>query len=165
MQKNHTKKVPASVKKTIVPPAAPVEKSHKVILKNDDLQTFLSWLNVPMHSEKARARNHVFGVLKNAWDKFEAERVKLLETYKVKKDGKDVKYTNARGVEVFKLKDEKKWGLVWLKLSAEKVTFDVEPKDAPAWRIIRTFIKDTKTEMDVETTKWWEDVVAALEQI
>lgn len=139
--------------------------ANTITLKNDDLGTLISWLSLPLHSEKASARNRIVKLLQAEGEIFDNVRQEALEKHKITKDGKAETWKDDKGKTFFKLKDDAKWAEEYQKLSLLPVTFDVLPSNRESWRIVRSILADTKNEMDVPTTDWWESVLVALKNV
>lgn len=154
-------------KKPVTPKTAETkpEAASAVVFRNQDLKGLIVWLNVPLHSEQARARNRIVELIEKEYDRFEQDRLTLLDSHKVMKDGKPVLEKHPDGKDHFKIKDQKKWDIEWGKLESAEVAFDVLPSNRASWRIVRDLIANTKVEMDTEMTKWWEMILNAMSKV
>lgn len=140
------------------------EKATSVQIKNWMLSPFYAWLDIPLHSEQAVARNRIAKLLKEKAEDFETDRLEAIEKYKVYdpitkeailskgKDGKDV----------FKISDLPAWEKEYEVLRNQVVFFDLLPSTRPYWKIVRELIKNTKIDMDIETTNLWEELLEAM---
>ena len=158
--KKQTQKKPA-------PTVAKEGKANTIVLKNDDLATFIAWLNIPLHSEKAIARNRIVELLKKEANNFNSDRLAMLEPFKeLDADKKPIMVIDeSDNKEHFKLNDNAGWKATWEALLKKEVIFDVLPSNRTNWRIVRDIIANTKNEMDIETTEWYEGVLTALSKI
>ena len=150
------------------PEPAKSERLQGVVLQKKDIKPLIIWLDIPLHSEKAVARNRITKLLKTEFELFEADRLQALEKHKVMKDGKpelEMIMENGKEVESFKLKDPKKWSEEWKKMQEQTVTLDVLPSNRAQWRIVRDLLKGTKVEMDIEMTEWYEHILSAVEKV
>lgn len=137
-----------------------------ISLKNAYISILLTWLSVPLHSEKARARNRIVEILAPRFKDFEKERMELIEKYGEKDDKKKlIMIPGVNGGTRYSIKDQVKFNEAFDKIKEVEVVFDILPSNRENWKIARKIIEDTKMEMDVEVTNIWEKVLEILKEI
>lgn len=139
------------------------KKADSFTVTNAMLKTFNLFLNIPLHSEKAVARNKVINIIKEKFEEFETNRLAIIDDH-VKRDTKGEMVMNEEGTN-FIMKNIMAFDDAYSNLCNLPVIFDVLPSNRPSWRIARDIIKSTKVEMDVEQTEHWEKIIEALDTI
>lgn len=157
-QKNKAPKAPKT-------PKAPLADS--VVFKNVDLKTLIAWLDVPLHSQQAIARNRVCEQIGVVFNAFEKERLALVEKYgdRDPKTNEIIIITNPDGSTNFKLKDKKAFEAEYNPLADTDAIFDILPSNRQHWKTVREIIASSKMPMDVAITTFWEGVLKALENV
>lgn len=150
-------------KKDIIKKEKGGQKADSFTVTNAMLKTFNLFLNVPLHSEQAVARNKVIGLIKEKFDEYEVNRQALVKDH-AKKGSDDELLMNEEGTNYI-MKDIVAFSDAYEELRAVPVIFDILPSNRSAWRIARDIIKSTKAEMDVEETEHWEKIQEALNTI
>ena len=134
---------------------------NAVTFKNKELVEVMGWLNVPLHSEQARARNKIVDILNTEFEIFEKERIAICDKYtdRTPEDNKPIMQDGH-----YKIKDEHKetFDKEWKDLQDAPVTFDILPSNREHWRIVRNVIEKTNREMDIDQTAFWEKILEAL---
>lgn len=139
-------------------------KIATVQLKNWMLSPLYAWLNIPLHSEQAVARNRIAKMIQEKAEDFENDRLQAIEKYKVYDPvtNEAVTMKGKEGKDVFKITDEKAWADEYEVLKNQIVIFDVLPSNRAHWKIVRDLIKNTKIDMDIDTTALWESLLEAM---
>lgn len=139
------------------------DKVSSFQLKNKMLKFFNLLIDVPLHSEQAVARNRISKLIKEKFDEFEADRLDLIEKY-AKRDDKNEKMLDEEGKNYI-LADIEGFDRDWELLRENVAVFDILPSNRQYWRTIRDVVKNTKVEMDIETTDTWEEIMETLKNI
>lgn len=132
-------------------------------LKNVDLKHVHYFLDVPLHSEKAVARNRVLALVEEKFEAFQADRMVLVEKYG--KRDKDDQLVKSEDGSRFLLKDEKTFANQYEILEQQEAIFDVLPSNRGYWKTVRDIIRDSKKELDIEQTDFYEEILEKLKAI
>jgi len=135
-------------------------------LANYQIKDILDRLNVPLHSEKARARNRIVEILGPIANATEKERLALVDKYAEKdENNKPVIVMGEFGKDHYKLTDDAAFQKEWQEVQAVKNTFDILPSNRMAWIVVREMWEKTTREMDINETILWEEIINALKGI
>lgn len=151
-------------KKDIIKKEKGGEKADSFTVTNAMLKTFNLFLNIPLHSEQAVARNKVINLIKEKFEEFEVNRLAIVKDHSKKDPKTGEMVMNEEGTN-FIMKDIIAFNDAYEKLRQLPVVFDILPSNRQSWRIARDIIKSTKVEMDVEETEHWEKIIEALDTI
>lgn len=121
-------------------------------------------LNVPLHSEKARARNRIIEIVGQKFKEYDKDRMDLVTKYG-EKDPKTGELAMDEDGKNYKIKNHEKFNLDFIKLINADVVFDILPSNREYWRLVKGVIENTKVEMNVQDTANWEDILLVLETI
>lgn len=141
------------------------KKADSFSLKNYMLKLLNVMLSVPLHSEKASARNKVLKLIAEKLELFEEDRMEIIKKY-AKKDneGELVMEVTDKGKNYI-LEDEKSFSTEYEVIAQQEVIFDILPSNRGNWKLMLDVIKDTKLEMDPSDTEAWETIIEALKTI
>lgn len=123
-------------------------------LKNYQLETLAKILDVPLHSEKARARNRFYKILKSKIDDREKARIEILERL-----GKLNKEKNN-----YEIKNVKKFNEEFEKMQNEVCIIDLLPSVKADLPFIKEILEKTKVEMNITQTEIYEEILAEIEK-
>lgn len=129
-------------------------------IKNGGLDLFIKLLDVPMHSEKARARNRVMKILMEKEQIYQAERQAIIVKYC--KKGPDKKPIVNNNTYSFERDKAGKFSSEVEKLVMEKVLIDVLPSLKADLKLIKDVVASSKLEMNYTETELYEEILAAL---
>jgi hypothetical protein len=155
MSKNKTKKMVAAVSK----------KKDSITFKNMHLKPLLKWLDIPLHSQKAIARNRICEIIQDRFDLFEKDRIAILEKYAEKEKGQLKIEKDKDGRLNYVLSNREKFNSEFSVINEENVIFDILPSNREYWKIVRDIFESSKVEMNIETTQFYEFVLKTLENI
>jgi len=138
-----------------------------IVLSVKLIRQIYIWLDVPLHSEKARARNRIVAILKSFYEESEETRMKIVEKFARKEADGTLKILTdvVTGSTSYDIADRKRFDEAWIKAQAVQYTFDILPSNRDHWRVVRGIFENTKIEMDIDMTDTWEEIITALEQI
>lgn len=139
------------------------EKTTSFEVKGYHLKPLKLWLDIPMHREKAIARNKIVKLINEKLNEYEENRLLLVKEY-AKKDAEGEAIMTEDG-ENYEMDDLKGFVEAFGVIKNAPVIFDLLPSNRNEWRTIRDIIKKTDIEMDVITTEFWEEVTSAMEKI
>lgn len=139
-----------------------MNKKISITLKCKFIKTLDSWLNMPLHSEAARARNRIVKLLASAYDEYEDRRMELVEKYGIKDNDGNFKLDES-GAN-YLLTDEEKFREDWLALRETSVTFDILQNRAD-WLVVKKVLEKITVQMDTPTTELYEDILSVFEGI
>lgn len=142
----------------------PKEKKEAVSsfeLQNYMLKPLRSWLNAPLHSEQAVARNRVVKILDEKISLFETDRMELVNKY----GKKDTEGELIIGENGYEFEDMKTFAAEYEVISTQPAIFDLLPSNRVYWKGILPVIKNTQEEMDIFTTEIWEQVIEIIGKI
>lgn len=123
-------------------------------LKNYQLELLGTILDVPLHSERARARNRFYKIVQTKVGDKEKGRIELLEKYgKLNKEA-----------HKYDIKDVKKFNEEWTKLQQEACIIDVLPSVKADLPIIKDILKNSKVEMNITDTEIYEEIMTEIEK-
>lgn len=145
--------------------AKPVADS--VTFKNFELQTIITWLDTPLHSKQAVARNRICEIIGEKHNAFEKDRMALIDKYG-KRDPKTNEYVvipDGLGGRKYDLADQKKFDEEYKVIKDMDIVFDILPSNRDYWRMARQILLDIKVPMDIELTNFWERIIKALEDV
>ena len=129
-------------------------KIEALNFKNYQLELLSKMLDVPLHSEKARARNRFFKVVQSKASDKEKGRIDLLEKY-----GKLNKEENR-----YDIKDLKKFNMEFTKLQQEVCIIDLLPSVKADMPAIKDILKNSKVEMNITETEIYEEIMTEIEK-
>lgn len=130
-------------------------------LKNSQLKGLILFLNIPLHSQKARARNIIYKLVNPFTEEYETERMKLIEKYGSKNKKGELEFIDEEKTE-YKIVDKEKFEKSFEKLKNVEIVFDVLPSNKEAWKIVKQIVEDTKVELDITLTDFWEELLESL---
>jgi hypothetical protein len=131
-----------------------------VSLKYYMLQPIVQFLNIPLHSEKAIARNRIVKLISEKHEELEAVRMDLIKEHAEKDADGSPKMSEDKSHYI--MKDDAAFDAEWQVLKNQEVVFDLLPSNRNYWRVAREIIKYTKEQMTYEKTEIWEAIVEAL---
>jgi uncharacterized Fe-S cluster-containing protein len=124
-------------------------------LKNYQLKTILNILDVPLHSERARARNRFYKIISAKENERETERIKIAEKYgKLNKERM-----------VYEFKQPEKFSKEFSKLQNEVSIIDILPSVKADLPIIKEIINNSKIVMNFTETEVYEEIIAEFAKI
>lgn len=137
-------------------------KASSFTLANWKMKVIIeTWLNTPLHSEKAIARNRVVKMMTEKFEDFEKDRLALVEQHGKRDEDKNLIIKDGSYVMI----DEEAFQKEWALLKDTEAIFDILPSTRPYWKTVRDIIKDSKVEMDIEATDIYEELLEKLKQI
>lgn len=142
-----------------------IKKADSFTVKNYMLKLFGALLAVPLHAEKASARNKVLKLIGEKIDLFETDRMELVKKYgKKDTEGELIMEMTDKGKN-YVLEDQEAFSTEYELIAAQEVIFDVLPSNRANWKLMLDVIKSTKLEMDPIDTDTWEVITEALKTI
>lgn len=133
-------------------------------LQNGSLDTVLVWLNVPLHSKEAIARNRIVEIISEKVKQLEKDRMSLIEKYGERdKENNLIIITDEETKKThYKLKDKEKFNEDFKALLDTEIIFDILPSNRDYWKTVKNIWENTKVEMDIETTTFYEEILKRL---
>lgn len=144
-----------------------VNQVDSIVLSVKLIRQIYIWLDIPLHSEKARARNRIVAILKSFYEESEETRMKIVEKFARKEADGTLKIITdvATGSTSYDIEDRKRFDEAWIKAQGIEYTFDIMPSNRDHWKVVRGIFENTKMEFDIEMTDTWEAIINALENI
>lgn len=139
-----------------------MNKKISINIKYKLLKTLASWVNVPLHSEEARARNRIVKLLQSAYEDFEKYRLSLVDKYGEKDDEGNLKFTEDGSN--YLLTDEEQFAEEWNVLKEATVTFPIL-ENRTDWLVVNNILKNITIQMDTATTEQYEELLSAINLI
>lgn len=127
-------------------------KAEALTLKNHQLKLLSEIIDIPLHSEKARARNRFGKILFEKIDTIEKERVALCEKYG--------KYNNDRKAYDIDLKNIEKFNKEYGKLMSEVCIIDLLPSVKADLPVIKDILDKTKRGFNYTEMEVYDELVA-----
>lgn len=139
----------------------PIETVSSIEFKNKYLKTIITWLNIPLHSQQAIARNRVVNFLSEAHDRFEEERIALIKELGDKDENGELLMNETKDSFIVKTNLEK-FNEELSILRDKKAIFDILPSNREYWRNVKTVFANINKEMDIEETTFYEEILSEL---
>jgi hypothetical protein len=132
-------------------------KIEALNFKNYQLELLSKMLDVPLHSEKARARNRFFKVVQPKIQTKNTEHDALLVKYGKKSDKEKNQFT-------IKPESLEKFSAEIKKLNNEPCIIDLLPSVKADMPAIKDILKNSKVEMNITETEIYEEIMTEIEK-
>lgn len=132
-----------------------------ITLKNSQIKILSAFIDIPLHSLKARSRNIIYKLINPALQEYETERMKLVQKYGSKNKDGELEFIDEEKTQ-FKIEDTEKFEKAFTKLRDIEIVFDILPSNKEAWKVTKQIVEETKAEFTVADTIVWEELLESL---